>query len=104
VKVLMTLNGTMVEIAHTLKTWPDVYQEIEDGTKVHEFRKNDRGFKRGDIVLLEEFIPAGERFTGRQQAVQIMAISYGPEWGIPKGWAAFSIRKVDGEVAEAAES
>ncbi len=99
-KVIMTADGVCIEIPHLLKTWPDVFQEIKDGQKVHEFRNNDRDFKRGDMVLLEEFIPAGERYTGRSILVQIMAISYGPEWGIPKGWTAFSIRRLEDKVMD----
>lgn len=105
-------DGVVAEIGHVLKTWPDVYQEIAWGAKTHEFRKNDRGFKRGDLVLLREFEPAGERYTGRETLVQVGAISYGPEWGIPEGYAAFSVRvlapqriiPVDGGEAENGES
>lgn len=97
-KSLLRFDGSVVPFAHRLKTWPDVFQEIEDGQKVHEFRKNDRDFKRADVLLLEEFIPVGEHYTGRNIAVQIMSISYGPEWGIPDGWTAFSIRKLEGLV------
>lgn len=85
-------NGAVVGISHVLKSWPDVFREMVAGAKVHEFRKNDRGFSVGDIVRLREFEPAGERYTGREILVRITAISYGPEWGIPVGFAAFSIR------------
>jgi hypothetical protein len=84
-------DGSVEEVAHELKTWPDVYQQIESGTKTHEFRKNDRDFRNGDLVLLREFEPAGERYTGREILVRIGAISYGPEWDIPTGFAAFSV-------------
>lgn len=83
--------GNYVEFRHVLKTWPDVFQEISDGRKVHEYRKNDRDFQEGDVVLLREFEPAGERYTGRELPVRIMSISFGPHWGIPEGYAAFSI-------------
>lgn len=91
IKVYVGIVGIVSEFQHELKTWPDVYQEIADGWKVHEFRKNDRDFQDGDIVLLREFEPAGERYTGRELPVRIMSISKGPHWGIPKGYAAFSI-------------
>ncbi len=91
-------TATVCEFQHELKTWPDMFDEIDRHRKVHEFRKNDRNFREGDLVLLREFEPAGERYTGREIPVRIMSISYGPAWGIPKGYAAFSIavgRSVD---------
>lgn len=80
------------EVSHRLKTWPDVFRQVVDGTKTHEFRKNDRHFKVDDVLLLEEFDAAGERYSGRSVLVAVTSISYGPEWGIPEGYAAFSIR------------
>ncbi len=82
------------EVSHVLKTWPDQFQEIENDHKVHEFRRNDRFFTTGDLILLREFRPAGEHYTGRWRVVRIMAISRGPEWGIPEGFAVFSIRRM----------
>lgn len=45
---------------HELKTWTDFYQDVWDGKKRFEIRKNDRDFKVGDILLLREY----EFFTG----------------------------------------
>lgn len=92
-----TLQGTL-HIDHELKTWTDVFDEIVKGIKVHEFRKNDRDFQVGNILLLREFVPAGERYTGRNVLVKITSISFGPEWGIPFGFAAFSIRVLKHDV------
>ena len=79
---------------HVLKTWPDVFQEILDGHRTHEFRRNDRDFQSGHVLLLKEFMPAGESYTGREVLVRVMSISYGPEWHIPEGYAAYSIKRL----------
>ena len=42
-------------MAHHLKTLPEYFQAVIDGTKPFEIRNNDRGFKPGDSVILEEF-------------------------------------------------
>lgn len=97
-KFLVQAHGAYIHFDHELKTWPDVFDDILSGHKTHEFRRNDRAFESGDVLLLREFVPAGERYTGREVAVQIKAISYGPEWGIPEGYAAFSIKKLDGTI------
>ena len=39
---------------HELKTWPQFFDSIVDGTKTFELRKDDRGFEVGDAVLLRE--------------------------------------------------
>lgn len=93
-RLLAVTNAFTREVAHVLKTWPDVFDLVWDGHKTHEFRKNDRGFKRGELALLREFDPTSDTYSGREVLVEITAISYGPEWGIPEGFAAFSIRKI----------
>jgi hypothetical protein len=42
---------------HRLKTWPVEFQQIVDGKKTFEFRRNDRDFRVGDNLLLIEFDP-----------------------------------------------
>lgn len=96
-EVTFTCGGMVqrFEIDHTLKTWPDVFKEIQAGRKLHEFRKNDRGFELGDKVLFREFEPVGEVYSGAVVLIEISSISYGPEWGIPDGFCAFSIREIN---------
>ena len=40
---------------HDLKIWKEFYKEVYSGTKTFEIRKNDRDFKVGDILVLNEF-------------------------------------------------
>lgn len=49
---------------HELKTWPVFYKSIIDGTKTFEVRKNDRDFQLGDVLLLREYDPDAEQYTG----------------------------------------
>ena len=39
---------------HELKTWPEYFEAVKDGTKNFELRKDDRGFKAGDHLVLAE--------------------------------------------------
>ena len=50
-----------VEMKHELKTWPQYFCRVADGTKTFEVRKNDRGFQQGDTVILKEWSPETER-------------------------------------------
>lgn len=44
-------------MTHQLKTWPQFYNRVADGSKTFEVRNNDRGFQMGDLVELHEWDP-----------------------------------------------
>jgi hypothetical protein len=49
---------------HELKVWPQFFAALVDRTKTFEIRKNDRDFKVGDALLLKEWDPKKEDYTG----------------------------------------
>lgn len=53
----------MIDV-HYLKTWTQFFNEVRSGIKQFEVRKNDRDFKIGDTLILEEFDPAKDAYTG----------------------------------------
>jgi hypothetical protein len=50
---------------HRLKTWPLYFEEVHQGRKTFEVRVNDRDFKEGDLICLQEYLPDNEKYTGR---------------------------------------
>jgi len=56
----MMPNGSKFRIL-TLKTWPANFGQSWDGVKTWELRKNDREFNVGDLLMLVEFTPEGNR-------------------------------------------
>jgi hypothetical protein len=60
---------------HTLKIWPQWFREVESGVKTFEIRRDDRGFKVGDLLRLEEFRAGGGEYTGRSVMRRITYIS-----------------------------
>ena len=48
----------MMSQVHDLKTWPRHFQAIWDGRKSFEMRRNDRGYKVGDTLILREWEPS----------------------------------------------
>jgi ASC-1-like (ASCH) protein len=79
---------------HELKTHPEPFQAVLDGTKRFEFRVDDRmpRFKEGDTLRLREWAPMREhRWTGRQVQVRVTYLLRGPEYGIPFGYVCMSI-------------
>ncbi|GGC94841.1 DUF3850 domain-containing protein [Enterococcus wangshanyuanii] len=58
---------------HKLKTLPEFFEATLAGEKPFEIRKNDRGFQKGDLVILKEF--DGENYTGRQVLGEIIYVT-----------------------------
>lgn len=45
---------------HYLKTWPEFFKVVKDGSKTFEIRKNDRPeepYEVGDVLILQEYDP-----------------------------------------------
>jgi len=60
---------------HILKTWPKPFQDILNGTKKYELRKDDRGFDVGDFLTLREWDPKTKQYTGRVILVKVIHIT-----------------------------
>jgi hypothetical protein len=74
---------------HYLKCETAYYQAIECGDKKFELRKNDRDFKAGDMVYLQETVK-GVR-TGREfKPLCIEYILYGGKFGLPEDYCIFN--------------
>lgn len=70
-------------IIHALKIWPTEFGEVVSGAKCHEVRRFDRDFRRGDDLLLQEWAPETERYTGRKVLVRVLAITQPGTFGLP---------------------
>ena len=53
-------------MTHALKTEPPFFKHVVEGSKLFEIRKNDRLFKVGDKILLQEYIPEASKYTGQE--------------------------------------
>lgn len=49
---------------HFLKIQPQYFEEVRNGNKSFEIRKNDRDFKVGDTLYLQEYNPLKQEYTG----------------------------------------
>ena len=75
---------------HYLKTTQPHFDNIKNGWKNFEIRKNDRDFKEKDLVILEEFNPLTKEKSGQQiQAVIGSVLETFP--GLEFGYCIFSL-------------
>ncbi len=56
---------------HNLKIWPKHLRDIILGLKKVEIRKNDRNYKEGDLLSLNEWHPLRQLYTGLEIVVKI---------------------------------
>lgn len=73
-------------MTHFLKTHPQFFAAVDDGSKPFEARKDDRQppFAVGDELCLQEFVPGdGGGFTGREIDRKVSYVLRGTEHVAP---------------------
>jgi len=78
---------------HTLKIWPEYFQDIWSGKKTFEVRKNDRDFKKFDVLILKEWDFETNKYTGSYIYVDVVYVLHGGQFGIKKGYCVMGIKK-----------
>ncbi|WP_165126886.1 DUF3850 domain-containing protein [Bradyrhizobium sp. 6(2017)] len=69
-------SRTSPSAIHVLKCWPQFFSEIKAGRKRHDLRRsNDRHFQVGDRILLREFDPRSDKYTGSSMKVVVTYIT-----------------------------
>ena len=77
-------------MTHKLKILPEYFQAVWDNKKRFELRKDDRGYKVGDLLYLREF--DGEKYTGSALLVKVTHILRDcSEYGLADGYCIMSI-------------
>jgi ParB family chromosome partitioning protein len=76
---------------HELKTHPRPFSAIASGEKTFEWRRDDRGFEVGDMLLLKRFDPGVGRTTGSEIIRFVTYILRAPDFGVPEGYCVMSI-------------
>jgi hypothetical protein len=83
---------------HELKTWPEFFQPLVKGLKFFELRKNDRNFQIADILVLKEWIPRMEVYTGESVVMEITSMVIGDEIGkgvLAEGYCILGVRPLE---------
>lgn len=79
-------------MTHALKTWPSYFLDVTSGCKTFEVRKHDRPFKDGDTLLLQEYNPDKEEYTGKEWAGIIVYMMNNPDF-VKKGFVILGIKE-----------
>lgn len=73
-------------MTHALKTWPQYWDDISKGVKTFELRKDDRPYKVGDGLILQEYAVNGG-YTGNEIKKTITYILRDcPGFGLKEGY------------------
>lgn len=76
---------------HELKIFPCFFKDILSGKKRFEARKDDCGFKVGDLLALNEYDGFEKCYTGRSVVVGVDYILSDPEY-VREGYVILGIR------------
>ncbi len=79
---------------HTLKTEAPYFDAVERGEKTFEVRRDDRGFQRGDKVILERMHDESSWNLDSSADPQIFTVGWiltGGQFGIEPGYVVFSL-------------
>lgn len=84
-------------MTHALKTWPEFYKEVESERKNFEIRRNDRPFKVGDTLLLQEWDNKNEQYTGKELTRRITYILSGDvnKFGLFADFCIMSLERIE---------
>lgn len=61
---------------HVLKCWPGFFRDFKAGIKPFEVRRNDRDYQVGDVLVLTEWNPETQCYTGdvlRKKVIYLMS-------------------------------
>ena len=78
---------------HELKIYPKYFEEVLNGNKQFEIRRNDRDFQVGDNIYLREW--DNIKYSGRTIYVEITYILDDKFIGLEKGYAALGIKVIN---------
>lgn len=79
---------------HELKVWPEFFKQLFNNSKKFELRKDDRGFKTGHYLVLREWDPTTEAYTGRVVVRRVTNILRGGLFRLPEGMCIMSLERV----------
>lgn len=81
-------------MTHELDSYPEQFEAIVQGIKTFMFGFNNRSFRVGDILKINEFDNDTILYTGRFVEVRVIYLQEGGENDIPEDYVIMSIKKI----------
>ena len=96
---------------HTLKCWPNYFDAIKIGDKTFDVRRDDRGFQKGDIVILQRTRSDGlhqveydyQERVKHELRRRITWILTGGQFGIEPGYVVLALADETSALGESAD-
>ena len=76
---------------HELKILPQYFKSVKEGAKTFEIRTNDRGFKVGDTLILEEYEKG--HYTLERIRKEVAYILEGGQCGLEEGYCILGLKQ-----------
>jgi ASC-1-like (ASCH) protein len=81
---------------HNLKIIQPYFDKLKAGTKKWELRFNDRDYRIGDALILQEYDPSNKTYSGESLTAHVVDIFYGAgdgksSYGLIEGYCLMSI-------------
>ena len=76
------------------KIWPEYFEKVASGKKKYELRLGDFRPQEGDVLVLKEWNPKTEQYTGREVKRTVTHSSTFSVEELSKFWSEEEIRKM----------
>jgi hypothetical protein len=77
---------------HRVKTVNPHFQNVWEGSKTFELRKDDRNYCVGDILLLKEYYPESDSYSCRSIRCKVShTLRHEDFFAVTEGWVILSI-------------
>lgn len=80
-------------MTHDLKCWNEPFEAMLNGRKTFEWRRDDRGYSVGDTLMLREWHPEANAYSGRAVSVKVTYLLRGA-FNIPPGYVVMSVMRL----------
>ena len=77
---------------HELKCSPEYFDALASGEKTFEVRRDDRGFQKGDELVLHKYRSDGRGYMGEKVRRRITWILTGGQLGIEPGFVVMGLK------------
>lgn len=78
---------------HELKLWATYWDDVKEGHKTFEIRRNDRNFRDGDTIRFREYLMGSRSYTGREMHRKITYVLENVP-GLRKGYCILGFKAV----------